>query len=324
MSFEFKVPEDYLDDYNNGNLTREGALLISKKGGIVAHLQETTASQNVSQMGLPFGLPSPMGPFTGLLGGALTGLLGIVQNFRMNNKIDEIKANTEATLRLQEENLAATKIGIGVTLACNNMVLNRLSEIEETVVDLPTKLRERDLKRKIISVQTCLDRLQEAKFRSDPESAFRSVEKDSMYLFDDVYSELAEVVIQPTVNAELVRSLLDVLALCGYAQTGSLIWLDDKKVAEIRSHNQFKKLQDLTFLMPRDLMVKRLSGDDAMALRISKEFSEIRIRIASHPILARDLLACKVNGREYIERAEQEQVEPYLLFAPSGVDSGGM
>ena len=73
----------------------------------------------------------------------------------------------------------------------------------------------------------------------------------------------------------------------------------------------------MSFLMPRDLMAGRIVGGEASALGISQDFSEIRMRIASQPSLARTLIARGINGREFIERVEQEDSEPYLLIAPN-------
>ena len=90
-----------------------------------------------------------------------------------------------------------------------------------------------------------------------------------------------------------------------------------KEAAEIRSRHQVAKLEDLAFLMPRDLMRDRLGNDQTTALGISQDFSEVRMRIASQPSLARTLIAREINGREYVERIEQEETEPYLLLAPA-------
>ena len=87
--------------------------------------------------------------------------------------------------------------------------------------------------------------------------------------------------------------------------------------AQIRSRRQVEKLENLAFLMPRDLMVDRLGHDQATALGISRHFLEIRLRIASQPSLARTLIAREINGREYVELIGQEETEPYLLLAPA-------
>ena len=87
--------------------------------------------------------------------------------------------------------------------------------------------------------------------------------------------------------------------------------------AQMRSRRQVEKLENLAFLMPRDLMVDRLGNDQATALGISRDFLEIRLRIASQPSLARTLIAREINGREYVELIGQEETEPYLLLAPA-------
>ena len=313
MSIPFDIPTQFLGSKASGAVRRYGAILKDEATGrIVGHVQETGALQKVLQTGLSF---DPTGA---------TGLIGVAQNAAISSKLNAMQSMMGTMQVLQVATLASSVVGIGVTAASTAMILNRLDQVDEALVgieasvsDLPSKWREMDLRSKIVSVRTSLERLQEAEVRPDAEAVIKSVEERLSYVFDEIHEGLAEVVIQVRVDAGLVRSLLASLALCGAAQIKSLLWLDMKEAAEIRSGRQVAKLENLTFLMPRDLMVDRFGHVQATALGVSQDFSEIRLRTASQPSLARTLIAREINGREYVERIEQEEAEPYLLLAPA-------
>ena len=313
MSIPFHIPAQLLTSEVSGAVKRYGAILKDEATGrIVGHVQETGALQKVFQTGLSL---DPTG---------VTGLIGVAQNAAITSKLNAMQAMMGTMQVLQVATLASSVIGIGVTAASTAMILKRLDQVEKALVgietavaSLPSKWREMDLRSKIVTVRTSLERLQEAEVRPDAEAVVKSVEERLSYAFDEIHDGLAEVVIQARVDAGLVRSLLASLALCGSAQIKSLLWLDMKEPAEIRARRQVAKLEHLTFLMPRDLMVDRLGNDQAKALGISQDFSEIRLRTASQPSLARTLIAREINGREYVEHIEQEETEPYLLLAPA-------
>lgn len=313
MSIPFDIPAQLLASEVSGAVRRYGAILKDEATGrIVGHVQETGALQKALQTGLSF---DPTGA---------TGLIGVAQNAAISSKLNAMQSMMGTMQVLQVATLASSVVGIGVTAASTAMILNRLDQVDEALVgieasvsDLPSKWREMDLRSKIVSVRTSLERLQEAEVRPDAEAVIKSVEERLSYVFDEIHEGLAEVVIQGRVDAGLVRSLLASLALCGAAQIKSLLWLDMKEAAEIRSRRQVAKLENLTFLMPRDLMVDRFGDVQATALGVSQDFSEIRLRTASQPSLARTLIAREINGREYVERIEQEEAEPYLLLAPA-------
>ena len=313
MSIPFEIPAQFLAAQVTGAVKPYGAILKdAATGRIVGHMQETGALQKVVQTGFSF---DPTGA---------TGLIGVAQNAAISGKLNAMQAMMGTMQVLQVATLASSVIGVGVTAASTAMILNRLDQvdkalvgIEASIVDLPSKWREMGLRAKIVTVRTSLERLQEAEVRPDAEAVVKSVEERLSYVFDEIHDGLVEVVIQARVDAGLVKSLLASLALCGSAQIKSLLWLDMKEAAQIRSRRQVEKLENLAFLMPRDLMVDRLGHDQATALAVSRDFSEIRLRIASQPSLARTLIAREINGREYVEFIGQEETEPYLLLAPA-------
>lgn len=313
MSIPFDIPLQFRTAHLAGDIIRSGALLRDPSTGrIVAHLQETGALQKLLQTGLSF---DPTGA---------TGLIGIAQNVAISRKLNAMQAMMGTLQTLQIATLASSVVGIGVTAASTAMILRRLDQVdrslgglEASVAELPSKWREMNLRSKLVTVRSALERLQEAEVRPDAKDVITAVEEKMNYVFDELHSGIAEVVIEARVDAGLLRALLAGLALCGGAQIKSLLWLDMKEAAELRARHQCVKFQNLAFLMPRDLTVDRFDGDQKTAFGISQDFSEVRLRIASLPSLARTLISQKINGREYIQRVEQEETEPYLLIAPS-------
>lgn len=311
MSILFDIPASLLSGIQSGELVRYGALLKDvSTGQIVGHLQETGALQKAFQTGLSF---NPAGA---------TGLIGIAQNAAISSKLNAMQAMMGTLQTMQIANLASSVVGIGVTAATAAMILNRLNEIDNTLAGiegaitiLPSKWREMDLRKILVGVKTATERLQEAEVRPDATIVVKEVEESLNYAFDELHDGICNVVIEAKIDADLLRSLLAGLALCGGAQIKSLIWLDMKEAAEHRSRQQCAKLQDLAFRMPRDVMAERMAGEAKQASSISRDCSEIRLRIASQPDLARILISQGIHGREYIERIQEEESEP-LLFLP--------
>lgn len=310
MSILFDIPASFLTGIESGQLIRYGGILKDvSTGQIVGHLQETGALQKVLQAGFSL---DPTG---------ITGLIGIAQNAAVSSKLNAMQTMMGSLQTLQIASLASSVVGIGVTAASAAMILNRLNEIDNTLAgienaisSLPSKWREMDIRKKLVSVKTAAERLQEAEVRPDSTVVVKEVEERLNYAFDELHDGICNVVIEAKIDAGLLRSLLAGLALCGGAQIKSLIWLDMKEAAEHRSRQQCAKLQDLAFRMPRDVMADRIDGGPELALGISRDCSEIRLRIASQPDLARTLIARGIHGREFIERVQEEASEPLLLL----------
>ena len=311
MSLLFEVPAQFLTAVKEGDLVQKGALLKDvATGRIVAHMQESGAMQKILETGVSF---DPTG---------ISSLIGVAQTVAIVGKLNTMQSMIGTMQILEGFSLAASVIGMGVTAASTAMILSRLAQvdkelgrIEVSIAEFPVNLRELNLREKLVKLRTSLERLQEAEVRPDRANIVLAEEARLNYLFDEIHDGLMEVAKQARINPDLVRTLLASLMLCGSAQIKSLFWLDMKEAAEIRSCRQVSNLQDLSFLMPRDRLVNLLENDKAedVALSISEELSQIRMRIASQPSLARTLIAREINGREYVEHVEQEAEEPYLF-----------
>lgn len=313
MSIPFEIPSQFLSGLHTGDLVRYGTILKDAgTGQIVGHVQETGVLQKALQTGLSF---DPTGA---------TSLIGVAQNAAMMSKLNAMQAMMGTIQTLQIASLASSVVGIGVTAATAAIILKRLNEIDKSlesiegsIAALPTKWREMDLRKKLVNVRTAADRLQEAEIRSDAEHVVRPVEEKLNYAFDELHNGICKVVVEAQVDASLLRSLLAGLALCGSAQIKALIWLDEKRAAESRARQQCALLQQLAFLMPRDVMSERVQGGAETALGISRDCSEIRLRIASQPDLLRTLTLHNIHGREFVERIHNEETQPLLILPPA-------
>ena len=72
-------------------------------------------------------------------------------------------------------------------------------------------------------------------------------------------------------------------------------------------------MEELSWTLPRDALERRLPDRDA-ALSLSTLASQIRAGMASRPALADLLIAREIDGRAYLDRAEEESDEPLLLL----------
>lgn len=297
-----------------GELVRYGALLKdSATGRIVAHVQETGLLQKVLQTGLSF---NPLDPVS-----AVTGVIGVVQNEQIKNRLNVMQEMLGGMQVLQIANLASSVAGIGVTAAGTAMILQRLKSVDSGLRDiigridaLPAQWRDLQLQSVLTTIETQLERLQEVSGRQDPRPVVQKAEETLHDGFNELHRGIKQVVAEISIDERLLRSLLAGLALCGGAQIKALYWMNDMETAGSRARLQCAKLEELAFLMPRDLMAARLKGGADAALTIAKDASEIRHRVATQPMLNDLLIKMEVNGRDYLERAEQEDEQPLLLL----------
>ncbi|MCV2445999.1 hypothetical protein [Paracoccus sp. DMF] len=310
MSIPFDIPARFMAGLSSGELQRFGGIIKDAGSGqIVGHLQETGVLQSVLRSGLSF---DPTG---------VTGLIGVAQNAAISHKLNAMQAMMGTLQTLQIATLASSVVGIGVTAASTAIILQRLrgidqrlERIEGTLAELPRQWQDMELRKKLLTMSTSLERLQEAEYRPDAESVARAEEERLNYVFGDLHGGLCNVVIEAKIDPALLQCLLAGLSLSADAQFKALLWLDMKEAAGKRAVNQFAKLRELGFRMPRHSMAERLAGDGAQAMQISSDFSEIRMRAASQPQLARTLIAQGINGREFIDQIQNEDTQPILIL----------
>lgn len=300
-----------------GELVRYGAVLKdSATGRIVAHVQETGLLQKALHTGLSF---NPLDPI-----GAVTGVIGVMQNEQIKKRLDVMQSMLGGMQVLQIASLASSVAGIGVTAAGTAIILQRLKAVDAGLRDivgridaLPAKWRDLQLTSSLTTIETQLERLQEVSGRQDPRPVVQKAEETLHDGFNILHDGIKQVIAEASVDERLVQSLLAGLALCGGAQIRALYWLDEKETAGKRGRRQVDKLEELAFLMPRDTMATKLKGGAASAETIARDASEIRRRAAAQPMLSDLLTEMNVDGRAYLERAEEEDEQPLLLLPAS-------
>ncbi|MFG6082191.1 hypothetical protein ACEUZ9_002834 [Paracoccus litorisediminis] len=310
MSIPFQIPAEFITRIATGEAVRYGAIIKDAASGhVLGHLQETNALRSAVNMGSALTSLNP------------AGVTAVVQNMVITSKLNALQSAMGTMQTLQMATLASSVIGIGVTAASTAIILKRLSAVdasvrrlEKSVDAIPALLRETDLRKTLVKLEASLDRIQEAEVRRDRNAVLQAEEARLQDAFTESCDAISFTVSQDRINPELLQAMLEALSLCGAAEFKVRIWRNEVKGAEKRASNQCTKLQNLAFIMPRQKLASRMT--DEAALLISKESSEMRLRIASQPELARTLLAHGINGTEYIERIQSEENEPLLLLPP--------
>lgn len=312
----FKVAAEQLPGLSSGEILRYGTILKdAKTGRIVAHLQETGALERAFSNGSSL-LANSASPV-----GGISSVVGAVQNEQIKARLDQIQNMMGGLQSLQLATLATSFVGIGVTVASTAMILARLGElsgniarVEEKVEALPSKWREMRLREAIVDMQTSLERLDESSSWSDAGPVLRNVEERLDHGFNRFADGSRKIAVEMKVDAELLRALLAGLSLCSGAQIKALLYLDEKEAAEKRALKHYKKLEELSWLLPRDVLESRLGGDRKSAELIAADTSELLMRFASRPQLVSTLIAQDIGGQAFLEKAVQEDTEPLLLL----------
>lgn len=223
---------------------------------------------------------------------------------------------------MQIATLVTSVAGIGVTAASTALILHRLRRIEGRMDALIDRLdaqdrrdEDRDLRKVLSRVEDQLDRLSQANVsRRDPTSIVERAEEELQGAFSGLRDSAKEILARPSVAAEDVESVLSGIALCGTAQIKALFWLDEKDRASFCARNQSTAMRDIAMQIPEDRLAGMLGDNADLAPLLFGAFSEVRMRAASVPTLARALEDAEVHGRDYIMRAQDEIVEPLLLM----------
>lgn len=315
-AFPFQVATEHLRGYHSGDLIRYGTILKdANTGRIVAHLQETGALQQAFSNTTSL-LSGGLGPVS-----TATSAVSIVQNQQIKTRLDEIQSMLGGIQSLQLATLATSFVGIGVTVASTAMILSRLqtlgtdiSRLEDKIDALPTAWRDMRIRETIVDVGTSLERLDESGVRTDATQMLQSVEEKLDRSFNMFADSLRQVTIEKALDADLLRALFAGLALCGGAQIKALVQLDEKEAAQSRAAKHTRKLEDLTWNMPEDVLSRKLPGHRPTAHALAQDISELRLRFASREPLIANLIAQKIPGPLFLERAAAELEEPLLLL----------
>ena len=315
VSIPFEVPKQFRIDVAAGDVIRRGALLQDAASGrILAHVQETGGLQR-----LIIDLATSTRPFNPV--DTALGIFNVVQNEQIKKRLNVMQGMMSTLQAIQLATLISSFVGIGVTVASTAIILSRLKAISndlgailEKIDRLPTELKINGLRSVLTGIETQLERLDEISDRQNPRPVVESVEEKLHEGFNELNAGMTILLRSETINVALIKALLAGLAFCGSAQCKALLWLDDKKTLCTRTRNQIQKLEELAFLMPRDFLERRLQIEADAAKQLSSDASETRMRFTSVLSLGEQLIRMDINGRWYLEYAEQENEYPVLLL----------
>lgn len=309
----FDVPAKFAAEYANGSIVRLGTLLKdANTGRIVGHLQETGLLQKTVQS---LGGFDPTG---------VSGVVGTLQNSVILNKIDSLQSGLSFLQGLQSASLATSVIGVGVTAASTAIILNRLGQIDNSILNLKDEIRslgdvaiERAVRNLLADLQTELERLEEIPHAKWPEARAQSSEEKLHRLFNKVL-ELTIFLSRSSQNgfdAKLFSIVISALALSASAGLKLLMWLGDIEIAKQRTKRQLHKVDLLQREIPTDRLSFILAAKDALSTRgLSEQIREIRHRFASLPFLLQALENGKISSRDYLEESENNETSELLVY----------
>jgi len=247
--------------------------------------------------------------------------VSLYQNHQMGNQLSAIQSSLGAMQSIQMLAAVSSVAGIGVTVASTFVILGKIKALDAKIDtlgkkldDLPAQWRDMDISKILRKVQHQLERLSEVSSRKDPKPVLETAEATLHEAFDDLHARVIEVTSEAKVNAELVRTLLEGMAVSGAAQIKTLYRLDDTETALVRSKTQFMKMQDLALKMPADKLQGRLGGDASCAQEITRQASQIRQVMASRGALTQRVIELEVAGSRYLAALEDEDEQPLFLL----------
>jgi len=304
-----------------GEVVRYGAILKDVgTGKIIGHVQETGLFDVVASKVLGGGVLAVANPVAAAMSGAGQ-LAAVAQNTKMIGQLNNLTEMVGSLKALNIVGTVASVAGVGVTVASTAMILHRIKGVDRALRDvttrverLPDQIRELELEKTLRKTETQLERLQEIPLRRNPTQVVESVEKELHEGFNTLHEGARRLILSVEVDEDLLRSLLAGLAICGAAQTKSLIWLNEKEAAQKRAELQAAKLLSLSAAMPMDKLQASL-GNDESAQRVHDELVELRSVAASRPMLCERLINADIEGRHYLEEALERDDAPVLLLS---------
>lgn len=309
----FNIPAKFAAQYAAGSIVRIGTLLKdANTGRIVGHLQETGLLQKTVQS---LGGFDPTG---------VTGVLSASQNLVILNKINNLQSGLSFLQGLQSASLATSVVGVGVTAASTAIILNRLGQIDNAILNLKDEIRsladvaiEREVRNLLADLQTELERLEELPYAKWPEARAQSSEEKLHRLFNKVL-ELTVFISRSSQNnfdAKLFSVLISALALSASAGLKLLMWLGDVEIAKQRIKRQLHKVDLLQREVPTDRLSFMFTEQDPLSIKgLSGQIREIRHRFASLPFLLQALENGKIGSRDYLQEIEYNETSELLVY----------
>lgn len=317
-----RIPDELQSRIVDHTAERVGMIIRdSASKRIIAHLQETTATQQLVGRAMEHagGLVRSIGPNPASFA---TGIATVVQNEQIKRKLDVLQNMMGGLQALQMATLVTSVAGMGVTVASTALILSRMKELSSGLEDLRDQIersREKaedwDLGQTLRSAETQLQRMGEAELSRNPQSVIENSEHELHKCFAELQRGTKTVLVRDRVSPEFLTMLFSAMAISGSAQIRALIWLEEPERAKVRAESLFTGMEDLAFLMPQDKLAEKFDGTIDAARQIDHLATESRLRMASVPSLIVSMKAQELSGRDYLEIAEKE-TEDVMLTLP--------
>ena len=127
-AFLYKIPAEFLARFRNGDLQLFGAILKDAvTGRIVGQVQETGALDGLLRTafsGLSEVINNGLNPVS-----AATGVMSVVQNHQIRNRLIDMQASLGLLQNLQLGTLAVSGLGLGVSVAGFAVMIQKLGRI---------------------------------------------------------------------------------------------------------------------------------------------------------------------------------------------------
>ncbi|MFA7293332.1 MAG: hypothetical protein WC023_13930 [Rhodocyclaceae bacterium] len=306
----FEIPAAYEAAVKAGSLVQIGGLLKNAATGqIVAHLQESGLAHSLISTAVA-GAASPLKLAADVMNVG-SGVYTAVQ-------VTQLKSMIASLQSLQIATLGVSLVGLGVTVAGFIYMHKRFNSLDGRIDKLIASVhtgfesqREAALRAHMSQVKGLVKRAKQAPTLSRPEREYSRIAEDFSEQASHFEGELEFLIkVEGKVNVELFWQLAQVLTLCNSIRIDCRIRTNElrnaREIAESVA-NDYQMLFDQ--LTPGSFQASE--GEGAV---VAKTIRDITDAAATKPYLIEYLRTQRYDGREYLDRLENETQSPLLML----------
>ncbi|MEN2786748.1 hypothetical protein ACFOKI_01385 [Sphingomonas qilianensis] len=346
-AIQMGVPDEWKKEFAAGTVYRVGTLLFRRgKPGIIAHLNETAAVQQVTSE-LFKGVLSQSGTIASLASGppgmvlaALTKSAGLGMQAVAIRQGEQIKAALGTLQSLQMASLVVSGIGIGVSVAGFAILSQKIGRVSDQVKALDTRLEQMaksidDLRREPVQedfdrLRTACEQMDEAWSLSTPERQWRSAAQE-LHGLQNRFSRRVRRIVAETDEIATVEPFVEAFAMAGAARVSSRLAAGDNEASLQASESFAREFREvLEPIGAADILAERLRaegilpGDARYASRaeqlqvdasaVAASYRDREAAASSTPFTLRRLEKAGISGRKWLEAARHETTEPLMFL----------
>lgn len=331
MNFSFEIPQNFLTQVASNQIQRFGSILKdTTTGKIVAHLQETGATQNiVSKLGgdillNPFAIPLKTIEIS-------SNIIGNYQIHRLDKKIEQTLELLKGLQTAQYANIALAGLGLGVSVAMFAYTKKRmdkqdmrLSNIQSSINLLVDQQRRIELERLETDLQAQLDLAEEAWLHAD--GGQRAWTRVADKLNDMVYKYpkhiTKELEIQIIEDESLLLYLLERYRVLAATRIECLVLTGElqaafnfsKKFSE-QNERLLSNISPLKFTSRDNSSAPKFQSNLQKGRALSSRIQDFKDTSLTRNLLISDFIDNKTDGREYIKQLKQEKSRELVLVS---------